>query len=175
MVIILIVIKSYPLVRVPGFKAPLSSLLFEDGLAFYCIILISQIITLISWIRPSLVTYPVIESFPSFFVIIIACNRLLLRSQRLLQHGSDLSTSFTSRGLAIAAGITLEFRHGGNTNPTDYSIGEDLELARIRKEEKSQTQANTPRIESGSLPNQSLETRQEERRKSTLPSFEWEA
>jgi hypothetical protein len=166
MIIFLIVIKSYHVVQLRRFKAPLFSLLFEDGLAFYCAIVISQTLTLVAWVAPSLGTLPILESFPSFFVIVIACNRLLLRSQQLLQRRSDLPTTFTSRGIAVAAGITAEFHHQDNSYQDD-----DLELARVREE---QTQGKTPIIETSSPPTQSLET-QEGQHRSILPTIACEA
>jgi hypothetical protein len=108
MVIILIVIKTHPIVRLRGVKAPLYSLLFEDSVAFYCAVVISQLLGFVPQFSPSLVTLPIQASSPCILVIGIACNRLILRSQRLLQNrGSDFPNSATTWG--SAAGITAEF------------------------------------------------------------------
>ena len=174
MVIILIVMKSYPIVRLRGVKAPFYSLLFEDGVAFYCAALISQLLTFVSLLSPSLVTLPILTSSPSLLVIGIACNRLLLRSQRLLQdRGSDLPNSATSCG--PAAGITAEFHNRDDSYLANHSMGEGPEPASTRQEEKVQTQAKTPRIETGGPPMQSLETRQEGQHRSRLPTVTCEA
>ena len=120
--------------------------------------LISQILTLYLMVSPSLVTQPKGAPFPSLFVVGIASNRLLLRSQRMLQNrGSDLSCSSPSRGFATAAGITLEFQHGEDPHLADYSTGEGLELTSTRQEEKVQTSVKTQRIETGCPLIQSLE------------------
>jgi len=135
MVILLIIIKSYPIVRLRGVKAPLYSLLFEDGVAFYCAILVAQVLILFCILSPSLVTFPILGSSLSIFIIGVACNRLLLRSQRLLQNrGSGLPTSFTSHGLVSAAGITVETHNQDNPHMASYSAGENLELANTRQE-----------------------------------------
>jgi hypothetical protein len=162
-VLFLIVIKSYPIVRLRGVKAPLYSLLFEDDLAFYCVMLVAQILTLAAMFSPSLVTAPMLMSGLSFFVMGVACNRLLLRLQRLLlDRGSGFSNSYTSRGVTNAADITIEFRNRHD------STKDDLEVATTRKEEEIQTQAKTQRIETGGPPTQSLETHQEGRHRPTI-------
>jgi len=108
MVIVLIVIKTHPIVRLRGVKAPLYSLLFEDSVAFFCAVVISQLLGFVPQFSPSLVTVPIQASSPCILVIGIACNRLILRSQRLLQNrGSDFPNSATTWG--PAAGITAEF------------------------------------------------------------------
>jgi hypothetical protein len=139
-VILLITIKSYPIVRLRGIQAPLYSLLFEDDLAFYCVMLVAQIFALAAMFSPSLATVPTLGSGPSFFVIGVACNRLLLRLQRLLLgRGSGFSSSFTSRGVTNAADITIDLGNRNDSYPADDSTGDDLELASTRKEEKIQT------------------------------------
>ena len=174
MVIILIVIKSYPIVRLRGVKAPLYSLLFEDSVAFFCAILISQLFTFVPQFSPTLVTLPILESSPCILVMGIACNRLLLRAQRLLQNrGSDLPNSATSCG--PAAGITAEFHHRDDSYLASHSMGEGSDPAGIEQEEKVQSHAKTSRIETSGLPTQSLETRQEGQHRSRLTTVTWEA
>jgi hypothetical protein len=97
--------------------------------------LFSQILTLSAWLSLSPVTLPMLGSSLPLCVSGVACNRLLLRSQQLLQdRGTDFSSSFTSRGVANAAGITIEFRNQEASDLTDYSTGEGLELASMRKD-----------------------------------------
>ena len=164
-IVFMIVFKSYPTIRVQGVKAPLYSLLFGDGVVFYSAILVAHLLVLVSLLSPSMATLPIIESCPPMLVIGVACNRLLLRSQRLLQsRGSELPTLFTTFNLPTAAG-TLEFCNQDDSHLASSSMGEGLELVTTR-EEKVQTQAKTPGIESDDPPAPSLETHQEGRHRS---------
>jgi hypothetical protein len=150
-IIFLIVLKSFPIVRLRRVKAPLYSLIFEDGMKFYFAMLLTQILTLVAMISPSMATAPILGSAPPLFVIGVACNRLLLRSQRLLEgRGSDFSSSFTS------GGITIELNNQDDSRLANYSAGEGLELAGTRKE-IVETEAKTQRIETGGPPMPSLE------------------
>lgn len=107
---ILIVAGSYPIVRQRGMKAPFYSLLFEDGLAYYSIVIISQVISFIALKVYTPVTATFLGSYPTVAIIGIACGRLLLRPQRLLLgYGAETSDSFRSDGLRTADDITLEF------------------------------------------------------------------
>lgn len=124
----LIVARSYPIVRRRGVKAPFFSLLVEDGLAYYCVVILSQIISLISILVYSPVTAPILGSYPTVAVVGIGCNRLLLRPQRLMMEGAKLHDTFYSDGLQTAAGITNEF---GDRNGDSY-LGRDLPGERLK-------------------------------------------
>ncbi|PVG00132.1 hypothetical protein CPB86DRAFT_783000, partial [Serendipita vermifera] len=85
LVIIFTVIGSYPLIRQRDIKLPLFHLLFTDGLAFYCVIMAAQLLTLICFYDGDMsVLFTVAISSPAVPVTAVASNRLLLRLQNVL-------------------------------------------------------------------------------------------
>jgi hypothetical protein len=121
-IVILTLIKSYPLLRQREAKLRLSSILFTDGLLYYFAIIISQVLTLIIFLagNPSL-SIPVATSYPSIAIVIVACNRLFIRLQRvlLLRDGNMTTTDVVSTNpwsdsSNTTAGIgTRTFEYGG--------------------------------------------------------------
>lgn len=102
-VIILIVIRSYPVVRLRGIHSPLFTLIFEDGLVYYCVIILTQVISLALGFKTTLTTAPILRSPLLTAVTGIACNRLLLRPQPLLRNrGEQMRSSLLSTTATIA-------------------------------------------------------------------------
>jgi hypothetical protein len=85
LVIVLTVIKSYPILRMGPISLPVFELLFQDGLAFYCAIVAAEALTLIcaySGNMSLIITVPL--SSPALPLAAVACNRLLMRLQSML-------------------------------------------------------------------------------------------
>lgn len=93
-VILLIVVRSYPIVRLRGVKSPLYTLIFEDGLVYYCAIALSQVVALVYGFKATLPMLFIVRWPFSQPVIGIACHRLLLHPQPLLR--GDMPASFVS-------------------------------------------------------------------------------
>ncbi|PVG00134.1 hypothetical protein CPB86DRAFT_730111 [Serendipita vermifera] len=77
-VIVLTIIKSWPILRNRQTKLPLSSLLLKDGLAYYLAILSAQLLLLVSGFAAGFtVGMPIFSSLPALAVLGVACNRML--------------------------------------------------------------------------------------------------
>jgi hypothetical protein len=84
-VIVLTVTKSYPLLRQGPITLPLSNLLFNDGLIFYCAIVAAQLLVIIcSYSGNTSLIISVAATGLVLPVSAVACNRLLLRLQSAL-------------------------------------------------------------------------------------------
>jgi hypothetical protein len=88
LIIMLTVIKSYPIFRQGLTKLPLYNLLFRDGLVYYCAIVVAQVLTLVCFYSGN-ISIPL--SGPSLPAAIVACNRLLIRLQSVLIN-QDVTT-----------------------------------------------------------------------------------
>lgn len=107
MVIALIAIKTYPVVRQRAFRSSLYAVLFEDGLVYYCVIVLAHLITLISMLNINTITIPILGSSFTFPVIGLGVHRIILRSQSiLLRNGPEMPTSLVSADITTA-GITV--------------------------------------------------------------------
>ncbi|PVG00131.1 hypothetical protein CPB86DRAFT_248760 [Serendipita vermifera] len=84
-VVILTIIKVYPMVwQAPG-RLPLLTMLLSDGIAYYIIIMVAQTFVFGVSFSPNLsLLLPVCNSAPAILVGTIACGRLLIRLQELL-------------------------------------------------------------------------------------------
>lgn len=82
-------IKAYPVAIQRGVKTPLYTLLLHDGLLYFLVIMILQIINLISIFQPGPLTGVMVNAFPALAVIGVSCSRLLLRLQRALVGTKD--------------------------------------------------------------------------------------
>jgi hypothetical protein len=103
--IILTIIRSYPFLRQGSTRLPLHHLLLGDGLAFYCVIVAAQIITLICTysINLSLVSVPLSGS--ALPVAVVACNRMLIRLQSVLVSQDVMALDPRSSGANVSAGL----------------------------------------------------------------------
>jgi hypothetical protein len=119
LIIVLTIIKSYPILRLGSINLPLSNLLFRDGLVFYCAIVAAEVLTLVcTYSRNTslLITVPI--AGPSLPVSSVACNHLLMRLQSVLINQDVLALDSKSPhtngsiGLWTGPGITTEFSLG---------------------------------------------------------------
>jgi hypothetical protein len=116
MMITLTAVKSFPLARQRDAHTPLFTMVLGDGLTYYFFILALHVLNLIILFTPSLAAASFVASYPSVAVMAVACNRLLIRQQRLLlPRGSEMTTPFHSSDLR-AVSITLPSirRHDSN-------------------------------------------------------------
>jgi hypothetical protein len=134
LIIVLTVIKSYPLLRQGSITLPLSNLLFKDGLVFYCAILATQLITLIcSYSGNMSLLMSVTLSGPALPVSTVACNRLLMRLQTALVNQDVLALD--PKSLATNASIGLWNMPVLTTD--EFSIGtSELERGRGQKRQE---------------------------------------
>lgn len=129
MIIILIAIKSYPIVRQRASRFTLYAVLFEDGLAYYCIIALAHAIILVFMFNINTVTISLLGSSFTFTVIGIAVHRITLRAQSmLLRTGSVISTSPVSADITIT-GFTFPVM---NAEMEDFS-DEEMESRNRRR------------------------------------------
>ncbi|CCA73243.1 hypothetical protein PIIN_07198 [Serendipita indica DSM 11827] len=125
--ILLTVIKTYPIVVQHGFHAPLYNLLLRDGFLYFLLIIIIQVTSLISVFRPSPLTMILVISFPALSVMGISCTRLLLRLQRALVSGDhdDSQTEFdrseVTRNWPI---VTFGGSGGSRMDPKAMNLGQ---------------------------------------------------
>ncbi|KAG8806949.1 hypothetical protein FRC17_004716, partial [Serendipita sp. 399] len=106
-IVVLTVIRTYPLARQANIRTPLFTLLLRDGLFFYILIIISQVITLVAFLVPSQFTGPILESSPAIAVLSIACNRMLVRLQRTLIIATQDPYSGGSQTESVSARWTV--------------------------------------------------------------------
>jgi hypothetical protein len=106
LIIVLTVIKSYPLLRQGSITLPLSNLLFKDGLVFYFAILATQLITLIcSYTGNMSLLMSITLSGPALPVSTVACNRLLMRLQSALINQDVLAVEPKSSATNASIGL----------------------------------------------------------------------
>jgi len=137
--VVLTVMKSYPLVRQRGLHTPLFTLLLEDGLLYYIFIIGSQIINLVAIFTHSWIGAAMFMSYPSVAVITVACNRLLLRPQRaLLGTGLQMTSAFRSYDLRTASITLRDIPHRRGSRNTNHSfLSRDLPGERLEIRDKS--------------------------------------
>lgn len=87
----LTIIRSWPVARGRDIKLPLWSLLLQDGLIYYLFIIAAQIFVTIVMRVPVDISISVLImlSYSPIFVVGIACNRLFIRLEMLLQGVTD--------------------------------------------------------------------------------------
>jgi hypothetical protein len=107
MMVTLTVIKSYPLARQRDAQTPLFTMFLEDGLVYYFFLLALHILNVIIIFTPSLAPASFVASYPLVAAMAVACNRLLIRQQRvLLGPGPEVTSNFLSAELRTIS-ITL--------------------------------------------------------------------
>lgn len=113
LIVWLTVQRSWSMAAQTGIRAPLYTMLFADGLAYYWAIIASQVISVVGVMVPSILTFPVVTAFPSIAVTGVACNRLFARLQRLL-HGRSKGQSGISTNDFWSADAP-EYTFGGSS------------------------------------------------------------
>jgi hypothetical protein len=98
----LIVYKSWPLARLRGAEAPLSSLLLEDGIG-YCLCLIGSKLFVVGCLYvPSVVATVELPASICISVSSLAANRLILRLQQTMLKKSSNLAHDTTAGFSTA-------------------------------------------------------------------------
>jgi hypothetical protein len=134
MIVCLTVYKSWSVAVQRGIKTPLYTLILQDGVAYYIIIILSQVLTITALYVPSPITGPIAQSFPSIAVSGIACNRLFTRLQRLLLEKSAIQSGFPAEDFATSSSPQISYGGGITTKQRSPSP----QLKRQSKEEISQ-------------------------------------
>ncbi|KAG8850193.1 hypothetical protein FRB91_009291 [Serendipita sp. 411] len=112
-IVILTFIRTYPIARQKTVNTPpLFNLLLQDGIFFYLLIMIAQVITLVSLLSPSVFSGPVLESSPGTVVLAIACNRMLVRLQKALIYTTQKPFTDASETESVSAEWTEEEEDG---------------------------------------------------------------
>ncbi|KAG8778900.1 hypothetical protein FS842_011024 [Serendipita sp. 407] len=91
------ILKSYPLLAyksksMDGAMFRLSSVLVNDGVVYYIVLIISQVISLYATITldaDPTVVIPIVRAAPGIAVTIVACNRLFLRLHDVMSMRED--------------------------------------------------------------------------------------
>ncbi|KAG8767751.1 hypothetical protein FRC16_007281, partial [Serendipita sp. 398] len=116
-IVILTFIRTYPIARQKTVNTPpLFNLLLQDGIFFYLLIMIAQVITLVSLLSPSVFSGPVLESSPGTVVLAIACNRMLVRLQKALIYTTQKPFTDASETESVSAEWTVGGTSKGNHN-----------------------------------------------------------
>jgi hypothetical protein len=142
-IIILTVIKSYPLARVAS-RTSLFTMILEDGLIYYFSILALHLLNLIIIFTPSLAVGSLVAFYPAFAMVTVACNRLLIRQHRmLLGHESEMTSNFKSFGLlTVPIALRNICRHGSDPS---FSSRDSRRRDGISRSERSLEWELTPR------------------------------
>lgn len=119
LIVLLTVYKSWSVAIQHGIRTPLYTMLFEDGVSYYSVIMAAQILSFASVMVLSSTTIPVVTSYPLLPVAGIACSRLLIRLQRILLNKNNGQSIFSS--LDIWSANSPEFTFGGGR--MDYEGG----------------------------------------------------
>lgn len=119
-VISLIVYKTWFFATQGSIRTPLYTMLFEDGLVYYLVIMASQLMTLVCILVPSSLTGPIAQSFFAFTIIGVACNRLLARLQRLLVGDSKGQSDFST--MDLWSSVDPELTYGGRRRDSEARI-----------------------------------------------------
>lgn len=114
-IVSLIVYKTWSLASQRSIKAPLFTMLFNDGLIYYLAIIAIQILSLVSLLVPSNLTIPIVRAYPTFAVTGIASNRLFTRLHLLLL-GKSTEQSGLSTIDAWSVAIPDSTYGGGRTD-----------------------------------------------------------
>jgi hypothetical protein len=122
-IIILTAIKSLPHAR----HTPLFTMVLRDGFVYYFSILALHILNLIILFTPSLAVASIMPSYPTLAVMTVACNRLLIRQQRMLiDADSETTANFQSSDPHIVSIALRKIRrHGSNPSFSRDLHGED--------------------------------------------------
>jgi hypothetical protein len=115
MIICLTVYKSWSVAVQRGIKTPLYTLILEDGVTYYIVIILSQVLTIAAVYIPSSITGPITGSRPSITVCGIACNRLFTRLQRLLLEQSVVPSGFPTADFATSSSPRISYGGGITT------------------------------------------------------------
>lgn len=105
-VLIFTLIKVYPMVQQSGAGLPLLSLLLSDGIAYYIIIIIAQVLSFtVSFYNNATLLFPIVV------ISAITCNRLFIRLQGVLVAGEIVVFDVTT-GFGVAGRIWTETTRG---------------------------------------------------------------
>ncbi|PVF96869.1 hypothetical protein CPB86DRAFT_786501 [Serendipita vermifera] len=133
---ILTVIRSYPVARTQGMKVSLWTLLLRDGLVFYLCVIAAHILSIIAILAPVdiSISTPIMMSYPPIAVVGIACNRLFIRLEMLLQGIMDEDDSmdtvsariFSNNDLKRARQAPRAFQYNGKKRDVDDPLSTEL-------------------------------------------------
>lgn len=112
MIVCLTVYKSWSVAVQRGIRTPLYNLVLGDGIVYYIIIMLSQILTIAALYIPSSMTGPIAGSSPTIAVCGIACNRLFTRLQRLLLSKGVIQSSFPTEDFATSSSPQISYGGG---------------------------------------------------------------
>ncbi|KIM31963.1 hypothetical protein M408DRAFT_21145 [Serendipita vermifera MAFF 305830] len=122
----LTVYKSWSIAVQSGIRAPVFTMLLSDALLYYWVIIGAQILSFVCMMVPSPMTLPIIGSYPTITVTVVACSRLLIRLQRLLLSESKGQSGFTTEGFgrSMVPEVLYEDNAKGpnTTNPGDIRL-----------------------------------------------------
>jgi hypothetical protein len=109
--IIFEITKSFPLAQ----HTSLFMMVLRDGLVYYFSIIALHVLHLIILFTPSLAVASIMPSYPTLAMMTVACNRLLIRQQRmLLDSDPDMTTDFQSSDpRTVSTALRNIRRHGG--------------------------------------------------------------
>lgn len=108
----LIVYKTWSIAGQSNIRTPLVTMLLEDGVLYYLVVIAIQILTSVSFFVPSDLTIPLVRAYPTFVVIGVACNRLFSRLQSLLLSKGKGQTGFST--IDAWSSAMPNFTYGGD-------------------------------------------------------------
>ena len=99
MIIFLTVYQSWSIASQKGIRTPIYTMLLEDGLSYFLIIVASQLMSFIGIMVPSALAIPLLGSYPSVPIAGVACSRLFIRLQRLLLRKDKWKGDFSTKDI----------------------------------------------------------------------------
>lgn len=130
MILSLNVYKSWSIAVQKGINAPLYTLILEEGILFFIIIMVSQILTFVSLVVPSIKTMPILGTYPS---IPVTCSRLFARLQRLLLSGSRGQSGISTYDIwSFATPDCTRGENGTDSDPTNTRLPKHLLIPHTR-------------------------------------------
>ncbi|KIM31962.1 hypothetical protein M408DRAFT_241477 [Serendipita vermifera MAFF 305830] len=134
MIVVLTVYKSWSIAVQSGIRTPVFTMLMSDGLIYYWIIMAAHILSFVCMKVPSSMTLPIIGSYPSITVTVVACGRLFARLQRLLLSKSKGQSGFTTYGFGTS--IVPEFLYDDNAKDPSFIITGDIGLGTMNNQHR---------------------------------------
>ncbi|KIM31906.1 hypothetical protein M408DRAFT_21103 [Serendipita vermifera MAFF 305830] len=123
--------KSWSMAVQRGFRTPVCTMLCQDGIVYYLVIIGTHIASLACILVPSPLAIPVLGSYPSVAATGIACNRLFTRLQRLLLSKHKGQSGFSTHD--PWSSCPPEFTFGSDHIDSHSTTTQEVEMCKTKK------------------------------------------